>query len=115
MKKEVLKKKVDCGFEWLKGKKIKYSLILYMLFNQAGFIFAEENTNNTAEDKWNTAINFLSPWIVRAGLLTLVVGLLMYAEGRFQDRAEDKTKGGNVIIGGLIIAAIGGSMSTFLS
>ena len=68
----------------------------------------------TAEDKWDTVINFMLPWIRRLGGVIILIGAVEFGLGFKNDDAEAKTKGLRIIIAGAIVAGVSLASGTFL-
>lgn len=72
-------------------------------------------TTPTAEDKWDTVIGFILPWITRLGGVVILIGAIEFGLAFKNDDAEGKTKGMRTIIAGCIVTAVGLSSDIFLS
>ena len=64
-----------------------------------------------AEGFINTIIGLLQTWIPRLGGLIVVVGGIQLGIGFKDDNADGKTRGMQCMIGGAIVAAIGGLLN----
>lgn len=85
---------------------------------QTATAFAGEvnsSTNGVAEDKWNTVIGFIVPWITRLGGVVILLGAIEFGLAFKNDDAEGKTKGMRTIIAGCIVTAVGFSSDLFLA
>lgn len=78
-------------------------------------VYASGGTSPTAEQKWNTVINFIVPWITRLGGGVILIGAVEFGLAFKNDDAEGKTKGMRTIIAGAIVTAVGLSSDIFLS
>lgn len=74
-------------------------------------VFADGGTNGGAEGTINTIIGLLKTWIPRLGALLVVVGGIQLGIGFKDDDQTGKTRGMQCMIGGVIVAAIGASVS----
>lgn len=72
-------------------------------------------TSTTAEDKWDTVIGFIVPWITRLGGVVILIGAVEFGLAFKNDDAEGKTKGMRTIIAGCIVTAVGFSSDLFLA
>lgn len=72
-------------------------------------------TTPTAEDKWDTVIGFIVPWITRLGGVVILIGAIEFGLAFKNDDAEGKTKGMRTIIAGCIVTAVGLSSDIFLA
>lgn len=72
-------------------------------------------TPTTAEQKWNTVISFIIPWITRLGGVVILIGAVEFGLAFKNDDAEGKTKGMRTIIAGCIVTAVGLSSDIFLA
>lgn len=72
------------------------------------FFFSNVAFAATAEDAWNQVIGVLTTWVLRFGILVLVVGGIMLGLGFKNDDADGKTRGiATMIAGGIVTAVIG--------
>lgn len=69
----------------------------------------------TAEQKWDTVIGFIVPWITRLGGVVILIGAVEWGLAFKSDDAEGKTKGMRTIIAGCIVTAVGLSSDIFLA
>lgn len=67
-----------------------------------------------ADAKWDSVIDFLTPWISRMGGLIVLIGAIEFGLAFKSDDAEGKTRGIRTIIAGCIVFAVGLSTDTFL-
>lgn len=74
-------------------------------------VFADGGTNGGAEGTINTIIGLLKTWIPRLGALLVIVGGIQLGIGFKDDDQTGKTRGMQCMIGGVIVAAIGASVS----
>ena len=72
-------------------------------------------TTPTAEQKWDTVIGFIVPWITRLGGVVILIGAVEWGLAFKSDDAEGKTKGMRTIIAGCIVTAVGLSSDIFLA
>ena len=68
-----------------------------------------------ADTMWNNIINFLLPWVCRAGGAIALVGAIIFFLGWRRDDPEQKTTGTNTVIAGCGIFAVGLSGNIFLA
>lgn len=78
-------------------------------------VYAAGGGTPTAEQKWDTVISFIVPWITRLGGAVILIGAVEFGLGFKNDDAEGKTKGMRTIIAGAIVTAVGLSSDIFLS
>lgn len=94
----------------IKASRIVTMIIGALLLTPASECFAAA----TAEDKWNSVISFILPWISRLGGVVILIGAVEFGLAFKNDDAEGKTKGMRTVIAGCIVVAVGLSSSTFL-
>lgn len=69
---------------------------------------------DAADDKWNSMINFMLPWIQRIGGVVMLIGAIEFGLGWKNDDAEGKVKGMRTAVAGAIVIAVGVGSGTFL-
>ena len=109
-----VKMQMACGkgirlINFMKGKLWILSMLMYAFLAPSNMVYA-----TAAQDKWNTLIGFVLPWISRLGGVILLIGAVEFGIAFKGDDAEGKTKGMRTAIAGCIVIAIGLSAGTFL-
>lgn len=100
----------------LKGySKMKYkieAIVTIMLLNVSPTLVYGKT--NTADDKWNTVIDFILPWVQKLGGALVLVGAVEWGMGFKNDNADGKQQGIKAVISGCIVFAVGTSGRIFL-
>ena len=68
-----------------------------------------------ADAMWATIVDIVTKWIFRLGGVVVFIGLIMFALGWKSEDAEQKTRGMQTVIAGVMVAAIAGSASLFMN
>ena len=68
-----------------------------------------------ADAMWDTIIDIVTKWVFRLGGVVVFIGLIMFALGWKSEDAEQKTRGMQTVIAGVMVAAIAGSASLFMN
>ena len=68
----------------------------------------------TSEAAWTQVKTFISTWVLRLGGAVIVVGLIFFGMGFLRDDPDARTRGIQVVIGGAIVAAVAGLVTTFM-
>lgn len=77
--------------------------------------YAAKAKANTPEEKWDSIVNFILPWITRLGGVVILIGAVEFGLAFKDQDAEGKTRGMRTAIAGLIVTAVSASSSIFLS
>lgn len=77
--------------------------------------FAADKKTATPEEKWDSIIGFILPWITRLGGVVILIGAVEFGLAFKDQDAEGKTRGMRTAIAGLIVTAVSASSSLFLS
>ncbi|MDE6017057.1 MAG: hypothetical protein K2H41_15435 [Acetatifactor sp.] len=111
--------KLDIAILWLKYNYYKVVMMMYALLCPVAVAAADDPpaapSSTSAEDKWDTIIGFITPWIQRLGGVVILIGAIEFGLAWKNDDAEQKTKGMRTIIAGCIVWAVGLSANTFLN
>ena len=65
--------------------------------------------------KWDSMIDFITPWIKKLGGLVLLFGVIQTGLGFKQEDSDGMTRGGKTVIAGCIVYGVGVAANTFLS
>ena len=106
-------KKKDRFFQVIK----LYVITMMIIIAEAvSTICANASTVNTSivDSSWTQVKTFLQTWVLRLGGGVIVVGLIFFGMGFLRDDPDARTRGIQVIIGGAIVAAVAGLISTFM-
>ena len=107
--------KLDVAILWLKCNYYKAVMMMYALLCPVAVAAADDPpTATSAEDKWDTIIGFVTPWIQRLGGVVILIGAIQFGLAWKNDDADQKTRGMQTIIAGCIVWAVGLSADTFL-
>lgn len=109
--------KLNVAVQWLKYNYYKAVLMMYTLLCPVAVAAADDppaGGSSSAEDKWDTVIGFITPWIQRLGGVVILIGAIEFGLAWKNDDAEQKTKGMRTIIAGCIVWAVGMSTDVFL-
>lgn len=112
MKKKIVTKATNVK-NWIKREYLALSLMICGML-APGNVASANNQTQTAEDKWDAVIGFITPWITRLGGVVILIGAIEFGLAFKSDDAEGKTKGMRTVIAGCIVFAIGMSSGTFL-
>jgi hypothetical protein len=102
-----VKVKAETLVKLIKEHTLEATLIAYALF-------APVSTVGAAEAKWNSIIDFLTPWIGRLGGAIALIAGIAFGMAVKNDEAESKAKAVKGVIAGCIVCAVGISAKTFL-
>lgn len=105
-----MKNKAKKLTNFIKTNYWKLMLLGYTLFAPVNVAYATD-----ADAMWNNFIDFIMPWVQRAGGVTAFIGIILFGYGWKEDDANSKTRGTNCIIAGCIIFAAGFAGKAFLS
>lgn len=68
-----------------------------------------------ANAKWDSVINFMTPWIQKLGGVVILIGAVQFGLGFKGEDSDGMTRGMKTAIAGLIVFAVGGASATFLA
>ncbi len=68
-----------------------------------------------ADEMWNTLTDLITKWVARLGGVVVFIGLIIFALGWKSEDAEQKTRGMQTVIAGVMVAAIAGSANLFMN
>lgn len=108
-----MKKKIN--FLRLKLNTLYFTVLMMMAGCPMATNASTTTTTTSADDKWNTVIDFILPWITRLGGVVILIGAIEFGLGFKDNDADSKTKGMRTIIAGCIVTAVGLSANTFLA
>lgn len=94
--------------KWLSRHSNVIVVILVVTLMVSSLAFA---TAANADTMWNAVMNLIKTWVIRLGLVVLLVGGIMFGLGFKNDDAEQKTRGVNTMIAGGIVTAVAGLVS----
>lgn len=119
MKKEnnIVKKtasKVESAKKLLKTKILFVATYFYILCSDLTMITAYASGANAGDDKFQTVIDFITPWITKLGGVVILFGAVEFGLAFKNDDPEGKTKGVRTAIAGCIVFAVGMSADLFL-
>ena len=98
----------------LKAVKLYVMSMMILLMGSVCTIYANATSISQTEGAWTQVKSFMQTWIVRLGGGVIVVGLIFFGMGFLKDDPDGRTRGIQVVIGGAIVAAVGGLISTFM-
>ncbi|MDR0991407.1 MAG: hypothetical protein LBL87_00715 [Ruminococcus sp.] len=116
---DVIEKALDTGAKGLiglrklsmrkAGRILITAVIVLSIFTM--FTITASASEADAEGFITTIIDLLKKWIPRLGGMIIVVGGIQLGIGFKDDNADGKTRGMQCMIGGAIVAAIGGAIN----
>lgn len=100
----------------LKTKFLIASTYIYLLFSELmlSTAYASGTGATAGDDKFQTVIDFITPWISKLGGVVILFGAVEFGLAFKNDDAEGKTKGIRTAIAGCIVFAVGMSADLFL-
>jgi hypothetical protein len=97
--------------KWLSNHSQLVAVVLMVTLMASSIAFA---TAADADSMWNAVMNLIKTWVIRLGLVVVLVGGVMFGLGFKNDDAEQKTRGVNTMIAGGIVTAVAGLVSYLL-
>lgn len=91
---------------WLSKHMTLVMCVMLLVVMSTGIVHATD-----AETMWNAVMNLIKTWVIRLGLVVVLVGGIMFGLGFKNDDAEAKTRGVNTMIAGGIVTAVAGLVS----
>lgn len=110
--------RVNKAKNWIRAKKMivaaYVTAVICKLSTVTAFASGQAVDTSTADAKWKTFVDFITPWIERIGGGTFLVGAIMFGLAWRSNDAEGKGNAINTMIGGGIVLAVGVSADIFL-
>lgn len=110
MKKATKKLNVQSIGLWLSKYSYCVALAFIITLMASSLVFATGGVNTM----WNELMDLIKTWVVRLGLVVVLIGGIMFGLGFKNDDAEQKSRGITTAVAGGIVTAVAGLVSYVL-